>query len=98
MECFCIIKQIYNLVNHHHKHLPSAFHIRFGGCKGVVAVDPNLGEKDIMQIRKSMMKFQSDFRTLEVMRTSKPGVCTVYNSFIVLRSSSVFTNALWRAC
>ncbi|XP_033101390.1 probable RNA-dependent RNA polymerase 1 isoform X2 [Anneissia japonica] len=51
---------------------PSAFQIRYGGCKGVLAVDPTIpGEKIV--IRKSMKKFESDDCDLEKMTESKPG-------------------------
>jgi len=55
------------------KFTPSAFQIRFGGCKGVVAVDPTLGSEDILQVRESMIKFQSPHNKLEVPAYTKPG-------------------------
>ena len=39
----------------------------------MVAIDPSLGDRDIIQIRESMVKFESDGRTLEIIQTSKPG-------------------------
>ena len=54
--------------------VPSAFHIRFGGCKGVVARDPSLGaEKDVLVIRNSMTKFESDSHNLEILEVTRPG-------------------------
>jgi len=51
---------------------PSAFQIRFGGCKGVLSTWPSLdGEK--IQIRKSMKKFESDHNKLDVVNYSSPG-------------------------
>ena len=49
---------------------PSAYQIRFKGCKGVVAIDPTL-DGNQMVIRPSMEKFQSNHGGIEVMRTSQ---------------------------
>lgn len=32
-------------------YLPSACQIRYGGCKGMVAVDPTLGSEKIIQVQ-----------------------------------------------
>lgn len=54
--------------------VPSAFQIRFGGCKGVVAQWPSLGyEKDLLYIGDSMKKFQSESHHLEIIEITKPG-------------------------
>jgi len=51
---------------------PSAFQIRYGGCKGVVSVWPHL-EDDQLHVRKSMEKFKSDHHELEVVQYTTPG-------------------------
>ena len=56
------------------RYTPSAFQIRFGGCKGVVALAPDLGEEEKLQLRKSMEKFPSEHNQLEVVETSRPGL------------------------
>lgn len=54
--------------------VPSAFQIRFGGCKGVIAIDSSLGEnREIVVIRESMKKFESNSKSLEVLQVSRPG-------------------------
>lgn len=54
--------------------VPSAFQIRFGGCKGMVAQDPTLGnDTDVLVIRKSMRKFESKSNNLEILDVTRPG-------------------------
>lgn len=54
--------------------VPSAFQIRFGGCKGVVVQWPSLGyEKDLLYIGDSMEKFHSKSHNLEIIEITKPG-------------------------
>ena len=48
----------------------SAFQIRLLGIKGVVAVDPNLPDKDIICIRPSMKKYESENNELGIIKSS----------------------------
>lgn len=52
--------------------VPSAFQIRLGGSKGVVAIDPNLTDHDCVYVRESMQKYESSYRTVEVLEQSRP--------------------------
>lgn len=53
---------------------PSAFQIRFGGCKGMAAQDPTLGnDTEVLVIRKSMKKFESKSNNLEILEVTRPG-------------------------
>lgn len=59
--------------------VPSAFQIRFGGCKGVVAQDPALGnDADVLVIRESMKKFESGSNNLEILEVTLPGKLTYF--------------------
>jgi len=47
--------------------------IRYGGCKGVISVNPDLDNTPHqLRIRKSMKKFQCEHDILELCRVSKP--------------------------
>ncbi|KAF3788205.1 RNA-dependent RNA polymerase 6 [Nymphaea thermarum] len=45
---------------------PSAFQIRYAGCKGMVVRWPNLGDKFKLSLRPSMNKFESRHNILEI--------------------------------
>ena len=61
------------------KNEPSAYQIRYGGCKGMLAVDPTLPEgntREILQLRESMKKFESSHASLEICEGSRPSEWT----------------------
>ena len=49
------------------KYLPSVLQIRYGGCKGVVMVDPNLKGAKQLVIRESMKKFNPGSKPFQEM-------------------------------
>ncbi|KAL5117752.1 hypothetical protein ACEQ8H_004362 [Pleosporales sp. CAS-2024a] len=48
---------------------PSLYQFRLGGCKGVLALDPNITGSEV-HIRPSQFKFEADYTGLEIIRSS----------------------------
>ncbi|XP_066292674.1 uncharacterized protein, partial [Branchiostoma lanceolatum] len=66
--------------------VPSAYQIRYGGVKGVVAVDPKL-RRDVMQVRPSMIKFTSSDENIEICMTSHPARLYLNRQVITILSA-----------
>ncbi|RWS06642.1 RNA-dependent RNA polymerase 1-like protein [Dinothrombium tinctorium] len=49
----------------------SAFQIRYKGAKGMLAIDPEL-KGSLIVVRESMDKFESDLKSLEILKVSEP--------------------------
>lgn len=64
---------------------PSAFQIRYGGYKGVVAVDPTSSWK--LSLRDSMRKYDSELMKLDVLAWSKYHPCFLNRQLITLLST-----------
>nr|GMD23404.1 probable RNA-dependent RNA polymerase 1 [Ipomoea batatas] len=64
---------------------PSAYQIRYGGFKGVVAVDPCSSKK--LSLRNSMLKYESDNIKLDVLAWSKYQPCYLNRQLVTLLST-----------
>lgn len=62
---------------------PSAIQIRYGGCKGMLVMDPTLDGECIV-FRQSMYKHPSDSEDLFVLKTSKPRVVKLNRPMITI--------------
>uniref|UniRef100_A0A7N0TG81 RNA-dependent RNA polymerase n=1 Tax=Kalanchoe fedtschenkoi TaxID=63787 RepID=A0A7N0TG81_KALFE len=67
--------------------IPSAFQIRYGGYKGVVAVDPTMSSTVKLALRGSMCKYESDNTKLDVLGWSKFQPCFLNRQLITLLST-----------
>ena len=66
-----IAEKVYKQLPNECLHRPSAMQIRFGGCKGMLVVNPKLKNEHII-FRESMKKYESKDRSLGILKLSAP--------------------------
>ena len=77
---------------------PSVFQFRLGGCKGVLAMSPDINQRDI-HIRKSQYKFPAVHEGLEIIRWSQFSTANLNRQLILVLSAlgvpeEIFTRKL----
>lgn len=81
---------------------PSAFQIRLGGSKGVVAIDKRIQDDENLYLRKSMTKYDSNYRMVEVLEFSRPSPLylnqQVSTIFVLKCSKAPFITLVLRVC
>lgn len=65
---------------------PSLYQFRLAGCKGVLALDPNI-TGHVVQIRPSQYKFEAQNVGLEIIRASALSVATFNRQLIIILST-----------
>ena len=65
---------------------PSVVQFRMGGCKGILAMSPDLNAYEV-QVRKSQVKFLSNYNGLEIIRASQFSFATVNRQTITILSA-----------
>lgn len=65
---------------------PSAFQFRLGGCKGMLAVSPDVKDKEV-HIRPSQQKFVATYNGLEIIRCAHFSPATLNRQTITILSS-----------
>ncbi|CAF0780750.1 unnamed protein product [Adineta steineri] len=65
--------------------IPSAYQVRIAGCKGMLSIDPESGMNDYyIKVRKSMIKFNNDDWTLDIVDHSRLMCLSLNNQIIRL--------------
>jgi RNA-dependent RNA polymerase len=65
---------------------PSVYQFRMAGCKGVLAVAPELGATNV-KIRESQFKFETSYSGMEIIRWSEYWVATLNRQLILVLSA-----------
>ena len=65
---------------------PSVYQFRMAGCKGVLAIAPELGATNL-KIRKSQFKFETTYSGMEIIRWSEYWVATLNRQLILVLSA-----------